>query len=133
MGFIQHQNPGIPASLLTPQQLLLQQQLALQQQQNAAGVPVQLLQGARGIPQPYAEASLEAYNIQAQKNAIEQARRQQYAASGLPYQAMAFPPQLSNPSLMAARPNVQQLYQQMAQSRQVAALQHQMDLKNKKK
>ncbi|ORX50332.1 hypothetical protein BCR36DRAFT_412355 [Piromyces finnis] len=132
MGFMQHQNAGIPTSLLThQQQLLIQQQLALQQQQNA--VPIQLLQGTRGIPQQYAEASLEAYNLQTQKTALEQVRRQQYAAaSGIPYPTMTFPPQLNNPNLMGAHTNVQQIYQQLTQSRQ-AALQHQMDLKNKKK
>ena len=136
LGFIQHQNPNIPASLLAQQQqqkLLLQQQIALQQQSVAVGVPVHLLQGTRAIPHGYTEASLEqAYNLQAQKNALEQARRQQYAAavSGIPYQAMAFPPQLNKPNLINARPNVQQIYQQIAQSR---VLQHQYDVNNKKK
>jgi len=142
LGFIQHQNPSLQASLLAQQQqqqqqLLLQHQLALQQQNAAAaaaGVPVHLLQGARAIPPGYTEATIEqAYSLQAQKNALEQARRQQYAAAaaGIPYQAMAFPTQLNKTNLINARPNVQQLYQQL-QSRQ-AALQQQYDIKNKKK
>jgi len=116
-------------ALLAQQQMLLQQQLVLQQQQG--GVPVHLLQQARGIPQAYSEATLEqAYTLQAQKNALEQARRQQYAAAAgtLPYQAMAYQPQLNNQNLMNQR-----LYQQIVQSRQAAALQHQYDIKNKKK